>query len=131
MSMGVRDNDGNIVTDASDIKQRWKKYFEWLLNVDDGRKVELTESDLGVMHELANGELEIGVEDVRKTVRKLKGGKLPGVDGITGEMLKCGGESLLEWLRKFFNPFASIGRTGMSNSKVKVKVSCLNISFMT
>ena len=30
-----------------------------------------------------------------------------------------------------FNPFASIGRTGTSNSKVKVKVSCLDISFMT
>ena len=29
------------------------------------------------------------------------------------------------------NPFASIERTGTSNPKVKVKVSCLNISFMS
>ena len=84
------------MTDASDVKQRWKEYFEWLLNVDDGRRTELTESGLGVMHELVNGELEISVEDVRKAVKKLKGGKLPGVDGITSEMLKCGGKSLLE-----------------------------------
>ena len=41
---------GNIVADASDVKQRWKEYFEWLLNVDDRRKAELTESELGVMH---------------------------------------------------------------------------------
>ena len=47
MSMRVRDNDGNIVTDARDVKQRWKEYFEWLLNVDDGRRAELTESGLG------------------------------------------------------------------------------------
>ena len=31
--MRVRDSDNNIVNDASDVKQRWKKYFEWLLNV--------------------------------------------------------------------------------------------------
>ena len=30
-----------------------------------------------------------------------------------------------------FNPFASIGRTGTSNAKVRVMVICLNISFMT
>ena len=67
-SMLVRDSDGNIVTDASDVEQIWKEYFEWLLNVDDGKTV-LTKSGLGVMHELANGELEISVEDVRKAVK--------------------------------------------------------------
>ena len=76
---------GNIVTDESCVKQR---YFEWLLNVDDERRAELTGRGLGVMHDLANGELEISVEDVRKAVKKLKGGKSPGVDGITSEMLK-------------------------------------------
>ena len=103
MSMQFRDSDGNIVTDASDVKQKWKKYSEWLLNVDDGRRAELTESGLRVMHDLANGELEISEEDVRKAVKKLKGGKSPGVDGITNEMLKCGGECLLEWLWKVSN----------------------------
>ena len=97
------DSDGNIVTDANDVKQRWKEYFEWLLNVDDGRRAELTESVLGVMNEITNGEPEISVEDVRKAVKKLKRGKVPGVDGITSEMLKCGGECLLEWLRRVCN----------------------------
>ena len=41
MSMRIRDNDGIILTGASDVKQRWKEYFEWLLNVDDERKAEL------------------------------------------------------------------------------------------
>ena len=71
--------------------------------MDDGRRAELTESGLGVMHELANGELEISVKDARKAVKKLKGGKWPGVDGITKEMLKCSGECLLEWLRRVCN----------------------------
>ena len=43
------------------------------------------------------------MEDVRKAVKKLKRGKLPGVDGITSEILKCGGECLLEWLRRVCN----------------------------
>ena len=66
------------------------------MNVDDGRRAELTENGLGVMHELAIGELRISVEDVRKAVKKLQGGKSPGVDGITSEILKCGDECLLE-----------------------------------
>ena len=79
------------MADASAVKHRWKEYFEWLLNVDDGRRAEMTESGLGVMHELT-------MEILR--VKKLKGGKSPGVDGITSEMLKCGGECLLEWLMR-------------------------------
>ena len=63
----------------------------------------LTESGLGVMHDLANGKLEISVEDVRKAMKKLKGGKSPGVDGITSEMLKCNSECLLEWQRRICN----------------------------
>ena len=59
-----------------------------------------TESSLEVMNELTNGELEISVEDVRNAVKKLKGGKSLGVDGITSEMLKCGGECVLLWLRR-------------------------------
>ena len=100
MSMQIRDSDENVVTDASDVKQRRKEYFEWLLNVDDGRRAGLTESGVGVKNELANGELEISVEDIRKAVKKLKGGKSPRVDGVISEMLKCGGECLLEWLRR-------------------------------
>ena len=57
------------------------------MNVDDGRRAELTENGLGVMYELAKGELEISVEDLRKAVKKLKGGKSPRVDWITSEML--------------------------------------------
>ena len=43
------------------------------------------------------------MEDVGKAVKKLKGGKSSGADVITSEMLKCGGECLLEWLRRVCN----------------------------
>ena len=37
---------------------------------------------------------------MRKAVKKLKKGKSPGIDGITSEMLKYGGESVIEWLTR-------------------------------
>ena len=43
------------------------------------------------------------MEYVRNAVKKLKGGKSPGVDGITSEMLKCEVECLLERLRRVGN----------------------------
>ena len=99
MSMRVKNSDGNIVNDAShasDVKQKWKEFSEWLLSADDGRRAELIESGLWVMHELVNRELEISVEDVRKAVKKLKGGKSPWVDGTTSQMLKYGGGCYFE-----------------------------------
>ena len=101
MSMLVTNSDGDIVTDVRYIKQKWNEYFKWLLNVGNGRRAEMSESGPGVMYELVNGELEISVEDVGEAVKKLKGVKLPGMDGITSEMPKCGGDCLLEWLRRF------------------------------
>ena len=36
---------------------------------------------------------EIGCDEISANVRKLKGGKSPGLDEIVGEYLKRGGES--------------------------------------
>ena len=93
-----------------------------MLNIDDGRRAELTESGLRVMHELANEELEIIVEDIRKAVKKLKEGKLPVVDGITSEMLKCGAECFLKWLRRVCNVRHSVRSTA---PKLKLTPSSL------
>ena len=95
MIMKVR----NMLTERAAVRQRWSEYYEALLNVDDGRRAQLSEV-VRVRVNDANDELEVSVEDVRKAVKKLKKGKSPGVDGITSEMLKYGGEALLEWLTK-------------------------------
>ena len=43
------------------------------------------------------------MEYVRKAVKKLNGEMSQEMDGITSEMLKWGGECLLEWLRRVCN----------------------------
>ena len=100
MSMRVKDSEGNVMTEPTGVKRRWSEYFEQLLNVDDGRRAELTEVRVGGGNETVNIDMDVRVDDVRKAVKKLKKGKSPGVDGITSEMLKYGGECLLEWLTR-------------------------------
>ena len=70
MIMKVRDSEGNILTERAAVRQRWSEYYEALLNVDDGRRAQLSE---GVrVNDDANDELKVSVEDVRKAVKKLK-----------------------------------------------------------
>ena len=66
--------------------------------MDDGRRAQLAEILPG--HANATSECEVNVNDVREAVKKLKKGKAPGIDGITGEMLKYGGEALVKWITK-------------------------------
>ena len=100
MIMKVRGSEGNILTERSAVRQRWSEYYEALLNVDGGRRAQLSEVVRVRVNDDANDKLEVNVEDVRKAVKKLKKGKSPGVDGITSEMLKNRGEALLEWLMR-------------------------------
>merc|ERR1712002_703474 len=100
MTMKVRDSEGNMLTEGAKVQKRWREYFESLLNVDDGRRAQMSEVIRERMNDDTNGVFEVGVEDVRKAVKKLKKSKSPGIDGITSEMLKYGGEAVLEWLTR-------------------------------
>ena len=41
--------------------------------------------------------------ELRRGVRRLKGWKAVGMCGIVPEMLKAGGEEVIQWLTEFFN----------------------------
>ena len=101
--MRVKNSEGNVLMETGTLHSRWSKYFECLLNVDGGRRAQLTEEDLQREIEDLIGELRISLEEVRKAVKKLKKGKSPGVDGITSEMLIYGGEGLLRLLTRVCN----------------------------
>jgi hypothetical protein len=49
------------------------------------------------------GDELISREEVVARVRKLKNGKSAGIDGITGEMIKNGGEIVIDWIWKLCN----------------------------
>src|SRR5678815_1118760 len=49
------------------------------------------------------GDEVISKEEVMGRARKLKNGKSAGIDEITGEMIKNGGEMVIEWIWKLCN----------------------------
>ena len=81
---------------------RWKEYFEELLNVENTHQVEnkgeRTGSERG-----ESGEETKKIDEVTEAIRRLKRGKAAGHDNITAKMLQNLGEKGLELLTKLFN----------------------------
>ena len=46
------------------------------------------------------GEMEESVEEIRRNIGRLINRKAPGVCGISSEMLKAGGEIVVEWMHR-------------------------------
>ncbi|WP_435362546.1 hypothetical protein, partial [Klebsiella pneumoniae] len=86
--------------DKEAVKERWKEYFDDLMNVKN--KDEAIVICMGITGR--GGAMwdqeQISRGEVVKAINSLKMGKAAGVDGITAEMLKYGGESVIEWMHR-------------------------------
>ena len=81
----IKDENENILVECQDIKERWRKYFEELLN--EGNLYEVDEE------EIVEGPVEeVSEAEVRKALKKMKKGKAPGPSGMTSDILKEVGE---------------------------------------
>ena len=88
MEVRINDVDGYVLTDGEDVVSRFRSYFDEFLNVDDGREAQVSDARIQGVNRNARHLLEVSIEDVRKAVKKIKNGKVSGIDGITNEMLK-------------------------------------------
>jgi len=68
----------------------WIEYFDKLLNTEEPRELIKKGNN-----ENSEVEVELTIEDVKKSVRNLKSNKVPGTDGIHLELMKYGGNKLL------------------------------------
>ena len=99
----VKDVSGRLLR-GNEARKRWAEYFEELLNVQEDRKADIVSVggvQVPVMGE--ENEREITMEEVKRALNEMKGGKAPGMDGVRVEMLKEGGVTVLEWLVRMFN----------------------------
>ncbi|KAL1462186.1 hypothetical protein WDU94_014046 [Cyamophila willieti] len=88
----IKDNDGNLISDESKALERWKNYFENLLNCDVSRDTRNEEEQLVYLNE---EEIEAPTPlEIVNVINKLKTGKAAGEDKIPAEVLKAGGEEL-------------------------------------
>ena len=95
ISWGIKDKHGKILTNRTEILERWAEFYEELYNdtyiptpVDDS-----TEDNIP----------PITHEEIRNAIKLLKPGKSPGIDKIHSEYLQAGGEHIVSALYNLFN----------------------------
>jgi len=71
------------LTDEKLSKERWKSYFEELLNVENPR------DPLGQVEAVEGSEDDISRMKIEKAVKQMRNNKAPGPSGITAEMIKA------------------------------------------
>lgn len=94
--------NGKLITNDEEIIDRWKEYFQELLNNNDNEEEEQENKDTQY-----NGpHLNIPPptrEEVEQQVKKLQNHKSPGEDEITNELIKNGGEELINNLQELIS----------------------------
>ena len=98
----VKDMNGQLIVESGKVRERWKEYFDGLLNVEDGREAEVLaiggRGDMPLLQQL--NDRPIGRGEIESAVKELSVGKAPGMDGIAPELVKYGGEALMLWLER-------------------------------
>ena len=99
----MKNDAGNIVSDADGIKNIWRKYVEKLLNVEndwDG-KVDCPE--------VMGPHCLISEEEVAAVIKRLKIGKAAGPTGVVSEMIKAADGFGSRWMTDLINNIVKEG----------------------
>ncbi len=94
----IRRSDGVIVEKNEEIREVQKSRFEKVMNESMGGRAEVTTVGVGIHGEWPHTQGRLERSEVMEAIRKLKLGKAPDSDGITAEMLKYGGEIVVDWM---------------------------------
>ena len=93
--------------DTVNINQRWRDHFQELLNRDSS----VDESVFDKIPQLpVNAELgaEPTLGETKSSIKEMKNGKAPGVDGIPAEIFKHGGDDLALCQTEETTPFVRV-----------------------
>ncbi|XP_070040700.1 uncharacterized protein [Nicotiana tomentosiformis] len=99
----IKDDDGRVLMEDSQIKKRCQTYFHILLNEEGDRDIVLGELEHSESHRDFGYCRCIKVEEVVGAMSKMSRGKATGPDEIPVEFWKCVGRAGLEWLTGLFN----------------------------
>jgi hypothetical protein len=97
----IKDATERLLTKNEYINNRWREYFDKLFNEDSGSssiKLDISSDDLNrqFVHRIQEYE-------VKDALKRMKGGKAMGSDGIPIEVWRTLGDVAIVWLTKLFN----------------------------
>jgi hypothetical protein len=93
----IKDRNGNVLTEKSQVRARVKEYTEQLYSKPDNDR-DMDEIEVG-----NDIEPEVTLEEVQEALMAMKRGKSPGVDEIPIELLMGAGESAVRILHRICN----------------------------
>jgi hypothetical protein len=97
----IKDEIERLLTKDEDIKNRWREYFDKLFNENSGSSsIELDISSDDLNRQFVR---RIQESEVKDALKRMKGGKSMGPDGIPIEVWKSFGDVAIVWLTKLFN----------------------------
>ena len=97
----IKDETERLLTKDEDIKNRWREYFDKLFNEDSGSssiELDISSDDLN-----RHFVRRIQESEVKDALKRMKGGKAMGPDGIPIEVWRSFGDVAIVWLTKLFN----------------------------
>ena len=92
-NMPLRDKTGTLLVNSSDKIERWKEYFQQLLNVDsvvDQTLIDQIQPAHISFQKARRQEKPPTIGEVQQALNQLKNRCAPGNDNITADLLKAG-----------------------------------------
>ena len=103
--MPIFDAHGKLLTNSEERLDRWREYFEGLLNVPS-TVLPATIANIPVQsmtrEESDRQSRTPTLIELEQAIARMKSGKAAGIDGITSDVLKAGGQVLAKQLHQIF-----------------------------
>lgn len=97
----IKDGADQLLVKDEEIKRRWREYFDDLFNGEnESSTIELDDSFDDTSRRFVR---RIQESEVREALKRMKGGKAMGPDGIPIEAWRGFGDIAIVWLTKLFN----------------------------
>ena len=94
----IYNKNGEVLSEKTEVIGRRKKHLDGWSQETDGPYQNMPWREIPL-----KDDLKIAKEEVRRHVRRLKMRKAPGICGFVPEILKAGGEVVVEWMAEVFN----------------------------
>jgi hypothetical protein len=92
----IKEENGNLIADPQNVLNRWKNFFNQVLNVH--AFYDVRQMDIHMAEPLVT---KPGLVEVEIAIGKLKSYKSPGTDQIPAELIKAGGETLYSEIQTY------------------------------